>query len=199
MEKYAEGKGSSEVHSKWGGFITDADKFDEAFFNINPREAELMDPQHRIYLQETWKAIEDAGYKASKLSGKNIGVFTGIQFNDYRQLLMRHSDGAHAFAGTGNSQALISNRVSHYFNFRGPSESIDTACSSSLAAIHRAVRSIQNGESELAVAGGVSLLLDPVTHMYTDKLGILSRDYGVRRLINLPTVMSAVKVQLFCY
>ncbi len=121
-KKYAEGKGSSEVHSKWGGFITDADKFDEAFFNINPREAELMDPQHRIYLQETWKAIEDAGYKASKLSGKNIGVFTGIQFNDYRQLLMRHSDGAHAFAGTGNSQALISNRVSHYFNFRGPSE-----------------------------------------------------------------------------
>ncbi|QGH56385.1 SDR family NAD(P)-dependent oxidoreductase [Bacillus velezensis] len=175
-KKYAEGKGSSEVHSKWGGFITDADKFDEAFFNINPREAELMDPQHRIYLQETWKAIEDAGYKASKLSGKNIGVFTGIQFNDYRQLLMRHSDGAHAFAGTGNSQALISNRVSHYFNFRGPSESIDTACSSSLVAIHRAVRSIQNGESELAVAGGVSLLLDPVTHMYTDKLGILSRD-----------------------
>ncbi|MDJ1631761.1 beta-ketoacyl synthase N-terminal-like domain-containing protein [Bacillus velezensis] len=84
-KKYAEGKGSNEVYSKWGGFITDADKFDEAFFNINPREAELMDPQHRIYLQETWKAIEDAGYKASKLSGKNIGVFTGIQFNDYRQ------------------------------------------------------------------------------------------------------------------
>lgn len=175
-KNYENNEANSRINSKWGGFITDVDKFDESFFNVNPREAELMDPQHRIYLEETWKAIEDAGYKASELSGKNIGVFTGIQFNDYRQLLMKHLDKAHALVGTGNSQALISNRVSHYFNLRGPSESIDTACSSSLVAIHRAVRSIQAGESELAVAGGVSLLLDPVTHLYTDKLGILSAD-----------------------
>jgi acyl transferase domain-containing protein/enoyl-CoA hydratase/carnithine racemase/acyl carrier protein len=166
--------GKNVSHSKWGGFIADVDKFDAAFFSISPREAELMDPQHRLFVETVWKAIEDAGYKASGLSGRNIGVFAGVQFQDYQNLMGMVE--LQAQMATGNFHALLSNRISYLFNFRGPSESIDTACSSSLVAVHRAVKSLQNGESELAVAGGVNLMLSPATFVVAGKLGILSPD-----------------------
>ncbi|PKM52638.1 MAG: hypothetical protein CVV02_00440 [Firmicutes bacterium HGW-Firmicutes-7] len=164
-----------KINTKWGGFIEDANKFDPKFFNISPREAELMDPQHRLFLQTVWKTIEDAGYKPSSLSGRNVGVFTGVQFTDYMDMLVG-SDKVHPQAGTGNSHAVLCNRVSYLLNFKGPSEAIDTACSSSLVAIHRAVKSIQNGESELAVAGGVTVMASPETFLGTARLGVLSAD-----------------------
>lgn len=158
-----------------GGFIADADKFDAAFFHISPREAELMDPQQRLLLQSVWKSAEDAGQKASGLSGRNVGVFIGFQFNDYQELLQERGEISPQLV-VGNAHAILSNRISYYMNFKGPSESIDTACSSSLVAIHRAVQSIQSGESELAFAGGISLMLSPRTTVSASKLGILSHD-----------------------
>ncbi|WP_434629665.1 SDR family NAD(P)-dependent oxidoreductase [Chromobacterium sp. CV08] len=158
---------------RWGGFIDGIDEFDAAFFGISRREAELMDPQHRRFLESAWHAIEDAGYAPKSLSGRKVGVFAGVQFNGYEELL----HGAHEYQGytaTGTSHAILSNRVSYLFNLRGPSESIDTACSSSLVAIHRAVLAIQSGECEMALAGGVSLHLTPRAQIVTAQLGILS-------------------------
>ncbi|BCJ93990.1 hypothetical protein acsn021_15590 [Anaerocolumna cellulosilytica] len=165
----------NKSNSKCGGFIDDVDKFDASFFNISPMEAELMDPQQRLLLQSVWKAVEDAGYKASELSGRQIGVYMGVQFNDYQELL-QESEELKPQIVTGNAHALLANRISYFMNFNGPSEAIDTACSGSLIAIHNAVKSIQRGESEMAVAGGVSLMLSPRTFLSASKLGVLSVD-----------------------
>ncbi|WFR55593.1 SDR family NAD(P)-dependent oxidoreductase [Anaerocolumna sp. AGMB13025] len=175
-EYYSEDRlAKNKSMSKCGGFIKDVDKFDASFFNISPMEAELMDPQQRLLLQTIWKVTEDAGYKASELSGKPIGVYIGVQFNDYQELL-QESDEMKPQIVTGNSHAVLANRISYYMNFKGPSEAIDTACSGSLVAIHHAVKSIQRGESEMAVAGGVSLMLSPKTFLSASKLGVLSPD-----------------------
>lgn len=164
------------IKTKRGGFIQDVDKFDASFFHISPLEAEMMDPQQRLYLQEVWKSIETAGYKASALSGRQIGVFTGVQFSDYQQLIFEQMSEVHPLVGTGNSHAMISNRVSYFLNLKGPSEAIDTACSGSLVAVHRAIDSIRSGESEMAIAGGVSLMLSPANLLGAGKMGILSPD-----------------------
>jgi polyketide synthase PksN len=175
-EYYSEDRlAKNKSTSKCGGFIKEVDKFDAPFFNISPMEAELMDPQQRLLLQTVWKVTEDAGYKASELSGKSIGVYMGVQFNDYQELL-QESDEMKPQIVTGNSHAVLANRISYYMNFKGPSEAIDTACSGSLVAIHHAVKSIQRGESEMAVAGGVSLMLSPKTFLSASKLGVLSPD-----------------------
>ena len=175
-EYYSEDRlAKNKSTSKCGGFIKEVDKFDAAFFNISPMEAELMDPQQRLLLQTVWKVTEDAGYKASELSGKSVGVYIGVQFNDYQELL-QESDEMKPQIVTGNSHAVLANRISYYMNFKGPSEAIDTACSGSLVAIHHAVKSIQRGESEMAVAGGVSLMLSPKTFLSASKLGVLSPD-----------------------
>ena len=175
-EYYSEDRlAKNKSTSKCGGFIKEVDKFDAAFFNISPMEAEFMDPQQRLLLQTVWKVTEDAGYKASELSGKSVGVYIGVQFNDYQELL-QESDEMKPQIVTGNSHAVLANRISYYMNFKGPSEAIDTACSGSLVAIHHAVKSIQRGESEMAVAGGVSLMLSPKTFLSASKLGVLSPD-----------------------
>ncbi|MCP4137976.1 MAG: SDR family NAD(P)-dependent oxidoreductase, partial [bacterium] len=166
---------STKSNSKWGGFIPDVDKFDAQFFKLSPREVELMDPQHRLFLKTAWEAIEDGGYKASSLSGKTVGVFVGVQFIDYAFMLTDAGE-ASAQVSTGNAHSLLPNRVSFLLNFRGPSEAIDTACSSSLVAVHQAVKSVQNGESEAAIAGGVSLNLSPKILINTAQLGVLSSD-----------------------
>ncbi|MDQ0059019.1 type I polyketide synthase [Paenibacillus harenae] len=169
------GPAKGKQNTKWGGFIRDADKFDPSFFHISPREAELIDPQHRLFLESVWKTIENAGYRSSSLEGRNIGVFVGAQFTDYHQLLDQQGI-FHANLATGNAHTMLPNRVSYLMDWHGPSESIDTACSSSLVAVHRAVKSIQSGESELAVAGGVSLMLNPQTLTTISQLGVLSPD-----------------------
>lgn len=166
----------NKTNSKWGGFIDEVDCFDAKFFKISPKEAELMDPQHRLYIQAVWKAVEDSGYKMSKLSEKKVGVFSGMQFTDYQQLLSASLDKIEAQSSIGNAPALLSNRVSFLFDFKGPSVSIDTACSSSLVALHHAVKSIQDGESEIAIAGGVSLMLDPNTYVGAGVMGVFSPD-----------------------
>ncbi|MCY9109396.1 SDR family NAD(P)-dependent oxidoreductase [Bacillus atrophaeus] len=174
-KEFADKAGKLYSSSRWGGFIEDVDKFDPRFFNISPYEAEMMDPQQRLALQTVWKTIEDAGYKASDYSGRNVGLFVGAQFQDYLQLL--HDDGQfNAQMGTGNELSILVNRISYLLNFHGPSEPYNTACSSSSVAIHRAVQSIRNGESEVAIAGGVSLILAPYGMISAGQMGILSPD-----------------------
>lgn len=172
----ADPQDENKTNSRWGGFIRGHDEFDARFFQLSPREAELMDPQHRLFIQAVWRAVEDSGCRMSRLGGKRVGVFAGVQFSDYQQLLSAHMDKAQAQSSIGNATALLSNRVSFMFNFKGPSETIDTACSSSLVALHRAFQSVRHGESELAIAGGVSLMLDPNTYVGAGVMGVFSPD-----------------------
>jgi polyketide synthase PksL len=165
-----------KTNSKWGAFIEDVDLFDASFFKISAREANLMDPQHRIFMEVVWKTIEDAGYDPLSFGKQAIGLFAGVEFSEYQTLIHANKNMFHGHVATGNSHALLANRISYFLNLRGPSEVIDTACSSSLVAIHRAVSAIRNGECETAIAGGVSLMLNPETFVITSQLGALSPD-----------------------
>ena len=122
------------------------DKFDSFYFNISPREAELMDPQQRITLEATYHALEDAGLTRKSIKGSNTGVFIGVSGSDYTLLLNKHTnDFIQAQYATGNAHSVLVNRISYLLDIHGPSEPIDTACSSSLIAIHKAVENIRNG------------------------------------------------------
>lgn len=160
---------SKKTTVKWGGFMKEVDKFDSMFFNISPREATLMDPQERLTIESVWKTIEDAGYRASELSGSKTGVYIGVTNADYKEILIQNG------VLTVMTQAMVANRVSYLLNLRGPCGPVDTACSSSLVAIHKAVESIRTGECDLAIAGGVNLILSPNTVIYQSIAGMLSR------------------------
>ncbi|GAA2710208.1 MULTISPECIES: SDR family NAD(P)-dependent oxidoreductase [Streptomyces] len=161
--------------ARWGGFLDDVDRFDARFFKLSPAEAEVMDPQHRLFLEHTWAALEDAGCRPDRLAGRRVCVFAGVQFNDYETMVLQGEE-VNAHAGTGLARTMLANRISYLLDLRGPSESIDTACSSSLVALHRAVRALRSGESELAIAGGVSLVLSPQTVVAGNQLGVLAPD-----------------------
>ena len=167
---------SRKTNSKWGGFIYDVDKFDPLFFNISPPEAAVMDPQHRLFMQTAWHCIEDAGYAPSAFSGGAVGVYVGAQFQDYQELLAQSSATLSGHAATGNAHSMLPNRISYLLNLNGPSEAIDTACSSALVAIHRAVKTLQSGEIDYAIAGGVSLALSPLSNILAGQMGALSDD-----------------------
>lgn len=157
-----------------GGYLPDLAEFDAEFFGLSPVEAANMDPQQRILLKLTWDAMEDALIPANTLRGANVGVFMGSTNNDYANLITADSSAAHPYALTGNSTSIIANRLSYAFDFRGPSVAMDTACSSSLVAIHQAVRSLRDGDSDVAVAGGVNLLASPFATVAFSELGVLS-------------------------
>lgn len=149
---------------KEAGFLTqEIDQFDAAFFNITPREAMRIDPQQRLLLETAWEAIEDSGMPLASLQNLKTSVFVGgfcldsklIQLNPLNKNILD------SFTSSGITMAILSNRLSHVFNFQGPSMSIDTACSSSLVATHLACQSLWNGESEVALVGGVNVMLDP--------------------------------------
>ncbi|MBF0224370.1 MAG: SDR family NAD(P)-dependent oxidoreductase [Desulfobacterales bacterium] len=164
-----------KTYSKWGGFIKDADKFDPLFFNISPKEAQIIDPQERLFLQTSWEAFEDAGYTRKKLEVlKKIGIFVGAMYGSYGRL------GAKAWAkglknGAFSAYWSIANRVSYFFNLQGPSIAVDTACSSSLTAIHIACESLMRGECKMAIAGGVNLILDPFQYIGLSSMNMLSK------------------------
>ncbi len=158
----------------YGGLIDPIDHFDAKFFNLSAREAMLMDPQHRLFLQTAYNAFLDSGYAPNTL--QDVGVFAGVQFTDYQTLLQNAGQGAHAYAATGNAHTMLANRVSYLFDFRGPSQTIDTACSSALTALNRALQSLKNGECSLALVGAVSLLIDPAITDAAQSMGVLSPD-----------------------
>ncbi|MEU0841673.1 SDR family NAD(P)-dependent oxidoreductase [Streptomyces sp. NPDC005962] len=157
------------------GVLDDVDAFDAAFFRILPREAELMDPQHRLALQTVWNAVEHSGYAPSGLPG-NTGLFLGVSGTDYATLLSAHGTPPDAFTSTGNAHSMLANRISYVLDIHGPSEPVDTACSSSLVAVHRAVEAIRSGACDTAIAGGVNLLLSVDTFVSADRAGMLSPD-----------------------
>jgi myxalamid-type polyketide synthase MxaD len=165
-----------KISTRWGGFVDQVDQFDPQFFGISPREAARMDPQQRLLLEVTWEALEDAGQVAEKLAGSQTGVFVGISNNDYGRNQFSDFSRIDAYAGTGNALSIAANRISYLLDFRGPSIAIDTACSSSLVAVHLACASLRNGESTLAVAGGVNLILSPAITMNFSKAGVMAPD-----------------------
>jgi len=152
---------SGKTYAKWGGFLADVDKFDPLFFNISPREAEVMDPQERLFLQTAWQTIEDAGYSRESLAGQRVGVYVGAMWSHYELF------GADAASGAvpTSSHASIANRVSYFFDLRGPSIALDTMCSSSLTAIHLACEEIRRGNIDAALAGGVNLSIHPQKYL----------------------------------
>ncbi|MEV6809369.1 type I polyketide synthase [Streptomyces sp. NPDC051129] len=160
-----------------GGFLDDVAGFDPEFFDISPREAAAMDPQQRLALELGWEAFEDAGIVAGDLRGRRAGVFVGAMWDDYATLLHRAGPAAATqHSMTGLHRGAIANRVSYTFDLRGPSMVIDTGQSSSLVAVHTACESLRRGESVLALAGGVSLMLAPESTVYSEKFGALSPD-----------------------
>ncbi len=171
-------------YSKWGGFLKDVDKFDALFFGISPKEAEIMDPQQRLLLEESWRAIENAGYAPKSLGKRKVGVFVGASSGDYRDLLAKCGAEKEGLAFMGNSQAILAARISFFLNLRGPAITVDTACSSSLVAIDRAYQSLLSGESELALASGVSLMNTPLLHVWTSQVGMPSKEGKCRTFDN---------------
>jgi acyl transferase domain-containing protein/acyl carrier protein len=165
-----------KISTRWGGFVDQVDQFDAQFFGISPREAARMDPQQRLLLEVTWEALEDAGQAVEKLTGSQTGVFVGISNNDYGRTQFGDFSRIDAYAGTGNALSIAANRISYLLDFRGPSIAIDTACSSSLVAVHLACTSLRNGESTLAIAGGVNLILSPAITMNFTKAGVMAPD-----------------------
>ncbi|HEY0946763.1 MAG TPA: SDR family NAD(P)-dependent oxidoreductase, partial [Opitutaceae bacterium] len=160
--------------SKWGGFVDGVDEFDSLFFNISPREAELMDPQQRLFLQEAWRALEDAGYHDRNLDGRKCGVFVGCKSGDYQTLIDIGRESQGAFIFMGNNESILAARIAYLLNLRGPALAIDTACSSSLVSIHLACESLLSGTCDMAIAGGAALLTTPVFHVLASKAGMLS-------------------------
>jgi 3-oxoacyl-(acyl-carrier-protein) synthase/thioesterase domain-containing protein/acyl carrier protein len=163
-----------KTRARWGGFIEEVDKFDCRFFGISPREAELMDPQQRLFVETVWAAIEDSGTDPSTLSGAAVGVFVGGGSSDYLELLRESEGGLRPHMVTGNVTTFLANRVSYLLNLRGPSQPIETACSASLIAVHRAVQAIRAGECDMALAGGVNLILTPTVTLAFSTMGVIS-------------------------
>ena len=162
--------------SKWGGFIKDADKFDPFFFNISPREAEAIDPQLRLLLETAWHTLEDAAYPRSSCQNETVGVYVGVMNDDYTWVAAEHLERTGIYGSPGSYAHELANRLSHFLNLRGPSLTIETACSSSLTAIHLARRAIQNGECNIALAGGVNISAHRSKYLMLSQLGILSPD-----------------------
>ncbi|MFI1761426.1 SDR family NAD(P)-dependent oxidoreductase [Streptomyces sp. NPDC020800] len=161
-----------KTYSKWLGYLADADHFDPLFFNISPLEAEGIDPQHRLFLQEAYRAFEDAGYDPQSLASQKCGVYLGISGSEY-SFLVFGGDGTSASA-TSSSNAIAASRIAYYLNLKGPAVAVDTACSSSLVALHLARQALLSGEIDMALVGGVSLYLLPDTYVGMCQAGMLS-------------------------
>lgn len=167
--------GTSNVrHSYFLSEKEDPRLFDAGFFGIKPVEANSVDPQHRLLLETVYEGIESAGVTMDQLQGSRTGVFVGCMSADYSDLLGRDVDNFPTYFASGTARSIISNRVSYFFDLRGPSMTIDTACSSSLVALHQAVQSLRSNESSAAIVGGCNLLLGPEQYIAESKLNMLS-------------------------
>lgn len=171
-----EGTGPGQLATLQGGFLGDVARFDADLFGISGREAEIMDPQQRMLLELTWEALERAGLNADALVGSNTGVFIGISTDDYATWQLAEPTQMSAYTGPAKALSIAANRISYQFDFHGPSMAIDTACSSSLVAIHQASNALRRGECEVAIAGGVNLLLAPHMSIALTQAGMLSPD-----------------------
>lgn len=157
-----------------GGYIDDVASFDAEFFGLSPLEAANMDPQQRILLELVWHALENAGLPANELRGTHTGVYMGSTNNDYGMLITADPTEMHPYALTGNSSAVVANRISYALDFRGPSINVDTACSSSLVAVDHAIKDLRTGAADVALAGGVNILAAPHASTAFSELGVTS-------------------------
>ena len=160
---------------QWGGFLRQIDQFDAKFFGISPREAANMDPQQRLLLEVCWETLENAGLSVDELAGSQSGVFVGVSNGDYSRLQGPQIN-KDVYYGTGNAFSIAANRLSYLFDWHGPSWAMDTACSSSLVAVHQACGSLRAGECDLALAGGVNLILDPQLTVTFSEAQMLAAD-----------------------
>ena len=171
-----EGRDAESGVPQMGGYVEGIDRFDAEFFRIAPVEARLLDPQQRLLLETSWQALEDAGIAPATLGGSRTGVFAGITNSDYRELLAGYEDTAGLYAATGSSYSTAIGRVAFTLGLEGPAMAVDTACSSSLVALHQAVASLQRGEADLALAGGVNAVLSPTVTESFASGGMLAPD-----------------------
>ena len=167
---------AGKVATKFGGFLRDVDQFDAPFFGLSRREAESMDPQHRLLLEVTWEALEHAGIAPDRLMGSDAGFFLGISNSDYWRALYADADAIDVYAGTGGALSVAAGRLAYFLGAHGPAMCVDTACSSSLVSLHLACQSLRLGETSLAVAGGVSLILSPEGTINFSKARMLAPD-----------------------
>ena len=166
-----------KVSTRFGGFLDRVDRFDPQFFGISPREAVFLDPQQRLLLEVAWESLEYAGVDPDRLRGSATGVFVGISSAEYYQLVLAAGPaGIDSYTGSGNAHSVAAGRLSYVFGFEGPSLAVDTACSSSLVAVHLACRSLRRGECELALAGGVNVLLTPSVTINHSRARMLAPD-----------------------
>ena len=166
-----------KMYTRCGAFISDFDQFSAAFFGISPREAQYMDPQQRQLLEVHWEALENAGIVPQRLSAQQVGVFVGIGTTDYGDLQAALGPmGSDAYNGTGGSHAAAAGRLSYLLGVRGPSLAVDTACSSSLVTVHLAMMSLRGGESDIALASGITLNFAPEVFVSLCKARMLSPD-----------------------
>jgi len=162
-----------EIRYSYGGYLDRVDGFDYSFFNLSPKEASLMDPNQRLFLQTAWEAIEDAGYGGQRIKGSRTGIYIGFaDWPVYGQYVSKNFPQQIGAASTGNTPSIMAGRIAHMLDLKGPAMLVDTACSSSLVAVHLACTAIRNGECEMAVAGGVKVCLLPVEGLY--EIGIES-------------------------
>jgi len=157
-----------------GGSLGDVSGFDAAFFGISPREAAQLDPQQRILLELSWEAFESGGIPPASVRGSRSSVHIGFSGSDYGHRAMHDFAAMDAFSMTGIAGSIAANRLSYFYDLRGPSMAVDTACSSSLVAVHQACQSLLAGEAELAMAGAVNLHLHPFPYIAFSKAGMLS-------------------------
>ena len=164
-----------------GGYLKDIKGFDSEFFAVAKTEADNIDPQQRMAMELTWEALEHARIPASSLRAEAVGVYVGVSNTDYQFLAAADPTHAHPYAITGTAHSIIANRVSYFYDFRGPSVTIDTACSSSLVATHQAVQALRNGECDVAVAGGVNAMITPAVTLGFDEIGaVLAPDGRIK-------------------
>ncbi|OBA62317.1 polyketide synthase [Mycobacterium sp. 1100029.7] len=164
-----------KTYTRFGGFLDEIDGFDPEFFGISPREAVWIEPQQRLTLETVWEGLERAGYSPNALRGSRTGVFVGVAANEYAHLLSSESiDKIEPHFITGNALNAISGRVAFALGLEGPAVAVDTACSSSLVAVHQASQALRSGDCDLAVAGGVNVLLSPVTVIAASRARMLS-------------------------
>ncbi|MCA9712542.1 MAG: polyketide synthase, partial [Myxococcales bacterium] len=163
-----------KMTTRWGGFVSDLDRFDPVFFGISPREAMSVDPQERMMLEASWEALERAGQTPERLMGSDTAVFMGLVGNEYLTQAMADVRSIDAYTMLGTLHSTMVGRISYWLGLKGPNLAVDTACSSSLVAVHLACQALRNGECSMALAGGATVMLSPEGTVYLSRLRAMS-------------------------